>query len=58
MSHTPYRIPLVDLVAQYKAILPEIDEAIQRVIYSAQFIGGDEVNAFAQRFASFCHSPY
>jgi dTDP-4-amino-4,6-dideoxygalactose transaminase len=49
---------LVDLVAQYNVIRSEIDEAIQRVIHSSQFVGGDEVSAFAQRFASFCHTPY
>ena len=33
-------IPLVDLVAQYHSIQPEIDEAIQRVLESGHFILG------------------
>jgi dTDP-4-amino-4,6-dideoxygalactose transaminase len=47
-------IPLVDLRAQYDAIRGEIDEAIARVLASAEFIMGPEVAAFDQAFASFC----
>src|SRR2546421_407479 len=47
-------IQLVDLTAQYEIIKPEIDEAIQRVIGKAAFIGGGEVQAFRKEFAAWC----
>ena len=37
---------MVDLVGQYERIKPEIDKAIQEVINSSVFIGGQEVKAF------------
>ncbi|HEY6893839.1 MAG TPA: DegT/DnrJ/EryC1/StrS family aminotransferase, partial [Rhodanobacteraceae bacterium] len=47
-------IPLVDLKAQYRAIKPDIDAAIARVLESGQFVLGDEVAAFEREFADFC----
>jgi dTDP-4-amino-4,6-dideoxygalactose transaminase len=47
-------IPLVDLKAQYAAIQPEIDAAIQRVIGNTSFILGKEVAEFEANFATFC----
>lgn len=49
-------IPLVDLKVQYRALKPEIDQAIQRVLDNAQFILGPAVSSFEQDFAAFCHS--
>jgi dTDP-4-amino-4,6-dideoxygalactose transaminase len=46
-------IPLVDLKAQYRAIQPDIDAAIARVIANTSFIGGEEVRAFERAFAAF-----
>lgn len=46
-------IPLVDLVLQYKAIQPEIDAAVQRVLLSGHFILGEEVNALEEEVAAF-----
>jgi len=46
-------IPLVDLKAQYRAIKPEIDAAIQRVVDNTAFILGDEVKAFEQDFSAY-----
>ena len=40
------KIPLVDLKAQYAAIKPEIDAAIERVIANTSFILGKEVANF------------
>lgn len=40
------KIPLVDLKAQYFYIKDEIDQAINKVISSSQFILGSEVAAF------------
>jgi dTDP-4-amino-4,6-dideoxygalactose transaminase len=47
-------IPLVDLKAQYAAIKPEIDAAIQAVVDSAAFIKGPPLRSFEAAFASFC----
>ena len=49
-------IPLVDLKAQYRALKPEIDQAIQRVLDNAQFILGPAVSSFEKDFAAFCHT--
>lgn len=46
-------IPLVDLRANYLAHRSEIDTAIARVIDATSFIGGSEVRAFEDAFASF-----
>ncbi|HLF18316.1 MAG TPA: DegT/DnrJ/EryC1/StrS family aminotransferase [Candidatus Omnitrophota bacterium] len=45
-------IPLVDLKRQYKIIKKEIDESIQSVIESTQFIQGQNVKAFEKEFAA------
>ena len=46
-------IPVVDLKAQYAAIKPEVDAAIQRVVESTGFIMGPEVRSFEEAFARF-----
>lgn len=51
-------IPLVDLKAQYAAIRPEIDAAIQRVIGNTSFILGKEVADFETNFAAFCQAKH
>jgi dTDP-4-amino-4,6-dideoxygalactose transaminase len=48
-------IPFLDLKAQYRQLKPEIDAAIGRAIDSAQFVLGPEVEAFEERFASYCN---
>jgi dTDP-4-amino-4,6-dideoxygalactose transaminase len=40
------KIQMVDLMSQYQKIKSEVDDAISRVIESAQFINGPEVKAF------------
>lgn len=47
-------IDFVDLKAQYHAIGPEVDAAIQRVVAGADFILGKDVELFEQEFAAFC----
>ena len=39
-------IPFVDLKQQYRAIKPEIEAAIGRVLETGQYVLGDEVAAF------------
>jgi dTDP-4-amino-4,6-dideoxygalactose transaminase len=46
-------IPFVDLGAQYRSIKREVDAAIQRVIESAAFVMGREVEAFEAAFAAY-----
>ena len=50
----PDTIPLVDLKAQYAAIRPAIDAAIQSVLDSTSFIMGPQVKAFEGAFAAWC----
>ena len=47
------KIPLVDLVAQYRSIRGEIDQAIQSVLESGTFILGDNVAAFEEEVATY-----
>ena len=47
-------IPQLDLQAQYRAIKPELDEAVSRVLASGHFIMGPEVQAFEQEVAQHC----
>ena len=49
-------IPLVDLQAQYRRIKPEIDEAVLRLLESAQYILGPAVASFERDFAAFCRT--
>ncbi len=48
------KIDFVDLKAQYAAISREVDEAIQRVVTSADFILGKDVELFERDFAAYC----
>jgi dTDP-4-amino-4,6-dideoxygalactose transaminase len=47
-------VPLVDVVAAYCALQPELDAAVARVVSAGAFIGGPEVTAFERAFAAFC----
>jgi dTDP-4-amino-4,6-dideoxygalactose transaminase len=49
-------IPLVDLNAQYAAIRPEIDAAMQRVLARSAFIGGEDHRQFETEFAAYCEA--
>lgn len=44
---------MVDLKRQYQKIKAEVDTAIQNVIENAAFIGGPDVNLFAQELAQY-----
>ena len=46
-------IPLVDLIAQYEQIKPEVTAAIQEVLAKGQFVLGEEVDRFEQQFARY-----
>jgi dTDP-4-amino-4,6-dideoxygalactose transaminase len=47
------QIPLVDLVAQHRAVADEVVPAMIAVMEQAAFIQGKEVTAFEEEFASF-----
>jgi dTDP-4-amino-4,6-dideoxygalactose transaminase len=49
-------IPLIDLKAQYRALKPEIDAAIQGILDSANFIGGAPVADFERAWAKYCEA--
>lgn len=51
-------IPFVDLKAQYRSIKSEIDAAVLGVLDSAQFVLGQEVEAFEKEFAEYCQAKY
>ena len=45
-------IPLMDIQAQYLSVKLEIDQAVQKVIHQAQFVGGEEKDLFEQEFSA------
>jgi dTDP-4-amino-4,6-dideoxygalactose transaminase len=47
------KVPFVDLGAQYQAIAPEINSAIQGVLEKRDFILGSDVELFEKEFADF-----
>ena len=47
-------IPMLDLKAQYQPLKAELDAAVLRVIESAQFINGPDVEAMEQEVAQYC----
>jgi dTDP-4-amino-4,6-dideoxygalactose transaminase len=51
-------IPLIDLKAQYLTIKTEIDQAIQGVIDTTSFIGGQQLADFEQAFAAYCEAGH
>ena len=51
-------IPFLDLKVQYRSIKGEIKERLHRVLESAQFSLGAEVEDFERKFAAFCEAQY
>ncbi len=49
-------LPLVDLARQYETIRPEIQAAMDRVLYGTDFIMGRDVGEFEAEFAAFCRA--
>jgi dTDP-3-amino-3,4,6-trideoxy-alpha-D-glucose transaminase len=47
-------VPLFDTSSPLKALRPDIDAAITRVLESERYILGPEVTAFEQEFAAYC----
>jgi dTDP-4-amino-4,6-dideoxygalactose transaminase len=51
-------VPLCDLLAQYRELLPQIEEAVGRVLASGQVILGPEVAALEEEIAGYCGVGY
>ncbi|MFB3814503.1 MAG: DegT/DnrJ/EryC1/StrS family aminotransferase [Terriglobales bacterium] len=47
-------VQLVDLQAQYRAIAPQVNDAIVQVLEDADFILGKAVTKFEEQFAAYC----
>src|SRR6266568_4714942 len=50
-------VPFLDLRAQHAALEADLVAAFRRLISSASFVGGPEVEAFEREFATFCQAP-
>jgi dTDP-4-amino-4,6-dideoxygalactose transaminase len=57
MTHNS-KIPFVDLVTPHRELENELLEVCKRVIESAGFIGGPEVEGFEKEFAEFCGTKF
>ena len=53
-----FAIPFIDLKAQQKAIRPEVDRAIQRVLDHGRYGFGPECDAFEKELSAFTGVPY
>jgi dTDP-4-amino-4,6-dideoxygalactose transaminase len=51
-------IRFLDLAAEYHELKTEIDTAVARVLESGQFVGGPEVAALEDEFASYCGAKH
>lgn len=51
-------VPFLDLQAQYRAIKPEVDGAMQRVLDTNSYILGPAVEAFEKDFAAYCGTKH
>jgi len=47
------KVPILDLIRQYRSLKEEIDVAIRRVLRSGRFILGEEVEAFEREIAGY-----
>lgn len=52
------KVPFVDLVSMHRALESELLEVCKRVIETAGFIGGPEVEGFEKEFAAFCDAKH
>jgi dTDP-4-amino-4,6-dideoxygalactose transaminase len=52
------KIPFLDLMAPYKELKAELDEAYGRVMSSGWYILGKEVELFEEEYAAFCGTKY
>ncbi len=53
-----YKVPFLDLYAQYRTIRTDIDQAIRSVIKNSSFIGGSLVTTFEEDFKAYLGAKY
>ena len=58
MNEGPATIPFLDLKSQFESIRTEILDAVERVLASGQFVGGEWVERFEEQFSHFVGSRY
>jgi dTDP-4-amino-4,6-dideoxygalactose transaminase len=58
MNNSPVTIPFLDLNSQFESIRNDIVDAVDRVLVSGQFVGGEWVELFEEQFAWFVGSRY
>ncbi len=58
MKNSPYRIPYVNLAAQWQDDRDELLPIIDTVLGSGQYVGGDEVDKFEKNMAELCQVRY
>jgi dTDP-4-amino-4,6-dideoxygalactose transaminase len=51
-------IPLVDLTSAYNELRSDIDAAVSGVMASGWYVGGPELQAFEQDYATYCHAAH
>jgi len=52
------QVPFLDLKPQYQSIKDEVAIAMQRVLDTCSFIGGEPLEAFERDFAAYCGARY
>jgi dTDP-4-amino-4,6-dideoxygalactose transaminase len=52
------KVPFADLTSQYRNLKPEIDQAIDSVLDSGNFIGGEPIRLFEKNFADVCSAKH
>lgn len=58
MNNSAVKIPFLDLQSQFESIREDIMDALDRVLASGQFVGGEWVEQFEEQFARFVGSRY
>jgi dTDP-4-amino-4,6-dideoxygalactose transaminase len=58
VNNNSVTIPFLDLKSQFESIREDITDAIDRVLVSGQFVGGEWVERFEEEFARFVGSRY
>ena len=58
MDNGPVTIPFLDLKPQFESIRKDIMDAVDRVLVSGQFVGGEWVERFEEQFSRFVGSRY
>lgn len=51
-------VPFLDVGASYRALQPQMEQALARVTNAGHYIMGPELEAFEEAFARYCEVPY